>query len=84
MQVFDNFLRVLTDGKADVVGAGSDELLLEKRQAWQADTLAQLQSFGRRWHKALATLAHHLDTVVFADHNTAPEIRAALLSVLYL
>ena len=83
-QVFEQFVRVLTNGKTAVSAAGSDEELREACQAWQADTLARLQSFGRRWHVAIAPLATRLDSHVVADHSTLPEIRAALLHVLYL
>ena len=84
MQVFEQLVRILTDGKAKVSDAGSDEALQESREAWQTDTLARLRAFGRRWHVALASLTPQLDSAVFADDTTLPEVRAAALEMLYL
>lgn len=75
---------MLTDGKAHVKEAGSDEGLREEREAWQADALAHLRSFARRWHVAVAPLAPELDSKVFAEEHAAPDLRAALLSSVYL
>ena len=72
------------DGKADVTDAAANASLLEEKQVWQNDTLAHLRAFGRRWHMPVGPLASKLDIDVFSDDNAAPEIRAVLLSVLYL
>lgn len=82
LQVFESFVRVLTDGKAALSGAMQENL--EALQVWQQETLARLRVFARRWRMPVAVLAPQLDTETFAADNTDAEIRAAFLTVLHL
>ena len=83
-QVFGHFIRILTDVKGSLVDAGDNEHKREGLEAWQQEALARLRVFTRRWRLAVAPLASQLESQTFADDSTAPEIRAAFLTSLYL
>ena len=83
-QVFEQFVRVLADGKATLAEAGGNEGQVEALQVWQQETLARLRVFTRRWRLPVATLAPQLDSGTFAADSTDADTRAAFVTALHL
>lgn len=83
-QVFQEGLRILTEGSAGISKAGEDEALREERRAWHADAQARVRGLVRRWHVPVAPLVPRLDREVFSEEAASADTRADMLTVLHL